>query len=123
MRTYFIFLLFVLFVTACSQTSQPLDSGIEGLVTIGPMCPVMQEDVPCPDQPYQATLTVLTVNGEKITQFQTDENGRFRVELAAGDYILHPESPNGLPFAADMPFKVNEHKFTQLEIIYDSGIR
>ena len=123
MRTYFIFLVFVLFITACIQTPQPFDSGIEGLVKIGPMCPVMQEDVPCPDQPYQATLTVLTLNGEEIAQFQTDENGRFRVELAAGDYILHPESPNGLPFAADMPFKVNEHTFTQLEIIYDSGIR
>lgn len=123
MRIYFIFLLFSLLIVACLSTPQPLDSGIEGFVTIGPMCPVMQEEVPCPDQPYQATLAVLSTSGEKITQFQTDENGYFRIELVAGDYILHPESPNGLPFAADMPFTVNEHKFTQLEIIYDSGIR
>lgn len=116
-------LLFFLFLTACLQTPQPLDSGIEGKVMIGPMCPVMQEDVPCPDQPYQAMLTILSMSGEKITQFQTDENGHFRVELAAGDYVLHPESPNGLPFAKDIPFTVNEHKFTLLEINYDSGIR
>ena len=120
MRIHFIL---VLLLTACLQTLQPLDSGIEGIVTIGPMCPVMQEDVPCPDQPYQAALTVLSTSGEKITQFQADENGRFRVELAAGDYVLHPESSNSLPFAADIPFTVNEHKFTLLEISYDSGIR
>jgi hypothetical protein len=123
MRIHFIFLPFVLLLTACLQTPQPLDSGIEGTVTIGPMCPVMQEDVPCPDQPYQAMLTVLTTSGKKFTQFQTDEQGRFRVDLAPGDYVLHPESSNKLPFAADIPFTVNEHKFALLEISYDSGIR
>ncbi len=123
MRNHPIFLLLILALTACLQTPQPSDSGIEGIVTIGPMCPVMQEGVPCPDQPYQATLTVLTTSGKKVTQFQTDADGRFRVDLAAGDYVLHPESPNGLPFARDIPFTVAEHKFTRLEIIYDSGIR
>jgi hypothetical protein len=123
MRIRPVFLLFILFLTACMQTQQPSDSGIEGIVTIGPMCPVMQEDVPCPDQPYQAELSVLTESGKRVIQFQTDENGRFRVELAAGDYVLHPESPNGLPFAEDIPFKVDDHKFMLLKISYDSGIR
>lgn len=123
MRIRPIFLLFVMLLTACLQTPQPLDSGIEGTVMIGPMCPVMQSSDPCPDQPYQAALTVLTTSGKKITQFQTDEQGRFRVELAPGDYVLHPESSSKFPFAADIPFTVNEHKITQLEINYDSGIR
>jgi hypothetical protein len=117
------FLLFVLLLTACLQSPQPSDSGIEGIVTIGPMCPVMQANVPCPDQPYQATLTILTTSGKKIAQFQTDEKGYFRFDLTSGDYILHPESPNGMPFAADMPFTVDEHEFTLLKISYDSGIR
>jgi hypothetical protein len=123
MRIHLITLLFILFLTACLQTPQPLDSGIEGVVRIGPMCPVMQLNNPCPDQPYQATLTVLTTSGRKVTRFQTDEQGRFRVDLAPGDYVLHPESRNSLPFAADIPFTVAQHKFTQLEISYDSGIR
>jgi uncharacterized surface anchored protein len=83
----------------------------------------MQADVPCPDLPYQAELTIQTESGKIVTQFQTDENGSFRVELAAGEYVLHPESPNGLPFAADIPFTVEAHQFTHLEISYDSGIR
>ena len=117
------FLLFVLLLTACLGTPQPSDSGIEGIVTIGPMCPVMQANVPCPDQPYQATLTVLTTSRRMVAQFQTDEKGHFRFNLASGDYVLHPESPNGMPFAAEMPFTVDEHRFTFLEISYDSGIR
>ena len=123
MRTRIFALLAGLLLTACLQTSQPADSGIEGTVTIGPMCPVMRQDVPCPDRPYQARLTVLTTGGNKVLQFQTDEQGLFRVGLAPGEYVLHPESPNSLPFAADIPFAVNEHAFTQLRIVYDSGIR
>jgi len=123
MRTRLKLLLLVPLLTACLQTSAPLDSGITGTVTIGPLCPVMQENVPCPDQAYQAVLTVLATNGKRVTQFQTDEQGRFQVNLAAGDYVLHPESPNGLPFAADIPFTINAHEFTQLKISYDSGIR
>jgi len=118
-----VFLLFVLLLTACLQIPQSSDSGIEGVVTIGPMCPVIQENVPCPDQPYQATLTVLTTRGKRVAQFQTDEKGYFRFNLASGDYVLHPESPNMMPFAADMQFTVDEHEFTLLEISYDSGIR
>jgi hypothetical protein len=118
-----VFLLFVLLLAACLQTPQPSDSGIEGIVTIGPMCPVMQANVPCPDQPYQATLTVLATSGKKVAQFQTDEKGYFRFNLASGDYVLHPESPNVMPSAADIPFTVDEHEFTLLEISYDSGIR
>lgn len=123
MHTRPVFLLFILFLTACLQTPQPSDSGIEGTVMVGPMCPVVRENIPCPDQPYQAALTVLTTSGKKIMQVQTNDSGKFRVDLAPGNYVLHPESPNGLPFAEDIPFTVEEHQFTKLGIIYDSGIR
>ncbi len=100
MRLISSFSLALLIVTACTPlpAPAPADSGIEGNVTVGPMCPVVQVDIPCPDQPYQATLTVLTSIGhQKIVQFQTDANGVFRVTLVPGEYILHPESPGMLP--------------------------
>lgn len=96
---------------------------MEGQVLLGPMCPVVQQGQECPDQPYQATLTVKTPEGVQITQFQSDEQGRFKVPLVPGEYILHPESPNGIPFAGDQSFLVETGKYTQITVNYDSGIR
>ena len=92
---------------------------------IGPMCPVVQEGVECPDQPYQAVLTVLSLNGREVKHFETDEEGRFRVALPPGEYILHPETPKDmpLPFAGEQPFSVSTGEYTILKITYDSGIR
>lgn len=124
------FLLFVGVLAACSSTSQPNDESrkspdgvVEGTVTIGPMCPVVQENVPCPDQPFQGTFSVFAADGGKVTEFQTDEQGKFRVELPSGDYVLHLESPKPMRTAKDIPFKVDENKFTLLDITLDSGIR
>ncbi len=126
MKNGFLFTLIFLLAAACSPVvaSTPVDSGIEGNVTIGPMCPVMQVNNPCPDKPYQATLTILTTTDRRtVLKFQTDANGYFHVVLAPGNYILHPESPNTMPHAAEIPFTVTGHEFTHVDISYDSGIR
>ena len=108
----------VLLVLSCGLLATPIpnDSGITGKALVGPMCPVMIEGQECPDQPYQATITVNSLEGRRIVQFQTDEQGNFNVRLAPGEYILHPETPQGrsLPFSG-------EH--TRLIVRYDSGIR
>ena len=114
----------ILVLATCSIYSPtPRGSGIEGQVFLGPMCPVVQEGQPCPDQPYQATLTVRNLDGLQVAQFQTDAQGRFEVPLVPGEYILHPESPNGLPFAGAQSFTVQTGSFTQITVHYDSGIR
>jgi hypothetical protein len=117
----------LILLTACSllATPTPVDSGITGKVSVGPMCPVMIEGQDCPDRPLQATLTVNSSDGKKIVQFQTDAQGNFKVPLPPGDYVLHPETPQGkpLPFASDQPFIVSPGEFTQLNVQYDSGIR
>jgi len=122
-------LFFALLLAACSSAPQPAgtnnlssDSGIEGTAAMGPVCPVVQENVPCPDQPFQGTFTVFAAGG-KVTEFQTDEQGRFRISLAAGDYVLRLESPKPMRAAKDIPFKVEENKYTLLDITLDSGIR
>jgi hypothetical protein len=117
----------VLLTLACGlfATPTPTDSGITGKVLVGPMCPVMIEGQECPDQPYQATLTVNNLEGREIVQFQTDEQGNFSVSLAPGEYILHPETPKDapLPFAEEQRFTVREGVYTRLTVQYDSGIR
>src|SRR5574338_362666 len=97
----------ILVLATCSLYSPtPRGSGIEGQVLLGPMCPVVQPGQECPDQPYQATLTVVDRDGVQIKQFQTDGQGHFSVPLVLGEYTLHPESPSGIPFAGDQSFIV-----------------
>ena len=102
----------ILVLATCSiYNPTPRGSGIEGQVLIGS------------NQPYQATLTVNSLSGVQIMQFQTDAQGHFSVPLVPGEYILHPESPNGIPFAGDQSFVVETGRYTRLTVNYDSGIR
>ena len=119
-----IIVIIAIMLTACTSINPtPTDSGVVGQALIGPMCPIVQEGQECPDQPYQATLTVNSPNGGKIVQVQTDEEGKFKIPLAPGEYVLHPESPNVMPFASEQSFVVETGKFTQIIVNYDSGIR
>ena len=113
-----------LMLSACTSFNPtPTDSGVEGQVLIGPMCPIVQIGQECPDQPYQAVLTVSNSTGERIVQIQTEKDGTFKIPLAPGEYILHPESPNVMPSAQEQSFTVETGKFTKLTVSYDSGIR
>jgi hypothetical protein len=121
------FLLIPILLSACStlSTPTPTDSGITGQALIGPMCPVMMEGQDCPDQPYQATITVLDSREKPVFQFQTDEDGAFRVPLSPGEYILQPETPEGMPLPRSdrQEFSVLPGQFTSIIVSYDSGIR
>jgi len=124
MKIKFVFgLLIILLSTYSMKTPQSADSGMEGWVVIGPNCPVVKAGQECPDQPYQTTLTVNSPKGERIVQVRTDENGMFRIPLASGEYILHPESSNKPPFASEQTVFVEDGTFTQVVVSYDSGIR
>lgn len=100
-------------------------SGIQGMVTIGPMCPVMQKGVSCPDLPFSATIVVEDGAGSEITRVKSGDDGVFEVSLDPGSYNLVPESPNpaGPPFASQQPVTVTDGAFTEVLIQYDSGIR
>ena len=101
-------------------------SGIEGQVLLGPACPVLREGIPCPDQPYQATIVVWNAERtKKLDTFTTDEEGRFRVALAPGVYYIDPQTPDsgGPPTGIPQTITVPQDRFVQITIEYDSGIR
>lgn len=103
----------------------PGASGIEGQVSIGPACPgPVTVDSPCPDQPYQATLTILTTQNERVGQVTTDEVGRFKLSLAPGAYVIRPERPKeGIAYAPETTITVVPGEYLPIKIVYDSGMR
>jgi hypothetical protein len=123
MKFQFITGVLILLIATCSAQPASADSGIEGNVLIGPNCPVVQQGQDCPDKPYQATLTINNSDGRMVAQVKTDEMGHFKIPLDPGEYILHPETPNMIPFAGEQIFTITAGKFTKVTITYDSGIR
>ncbi len=101
------------------------ESGIRGLVTIGPMCPVVQKDVPCPDSPFSATIVVEDGAGSEITRVRSGDADIFEVSLDPGSYTLVPESPNpgAPPTASEQAVDVVADAYTEVLIQFDSGIR
>jgi hypothetical protein len=53
-------------------------------------------------------------------------DGRFRLRLSPGEYVVRPLAAGGSPFPrpqAPVTVKVHSHRFTSLTITYDTGIR
>ena len=114
-------------LAACGAgEAAPADSGVSGRVLIGPMCPVEQVGVPCPDKPFQAYINVRREgSGKTAATVRSGKDGRFRVNLAPGRYVLVPNAPDpgAPPQAAPVRVRVRAHGFTRVTITYDSGIR
>ncbi|GAB4252921.1 MAG: hypothetical protein Kow00122_10740 [Thermoleophilia bacterium] len=100
------------------------DSGISGLVLLGPLTPVSEEGLPT-SRPYAATIVVRSADaGDEITRFRSGTDGRFSVSLPPGEYLLDPV-PGGdpLPRAIRQKVSVEPHRYTVVTIEYDTGIR
>lgn len=104
------------------------DSGIRGLVLIGPTCPVepIQPTPECGDRPFAATVEIRTATtGRLLRTVRSNRFGRFTVGLPAGLYVLRPRAGPGIarPLALRRSVRVLPHRFTSVRIVYDSGIR
>jgi hypothetical protein len=99
-------------------------SGIEGIVLLGPTCPVQRVDSPCPDRPYSATIDIVqAVSGAAVTAFTSGADGRFMVELAPGTYRLVPRTTGTLPRGVEQTVTVADGLVTRVQVSYDTGIR
>jgi hypothetical protein len=102
------------------------DSGINGLVTLGPLCPVERVDSPCPDKPLAAQIQVKGASGDVVTTVRSGPDGRFTVSLPPGDYVLQGLSPtpgNPFPIGGSVTATVRPHRFTEVTVTFDTGIR
>jgi len=99
------------------------DSGVQGIVTIGPTCPVERADSPCPDKPYPTQVIALSSSGAELARAATDSEGRFTVALPPGDYGLSEVVSGTFPRASVVPVHVVAGSWTFVHISLDSGIR
>jgi hypothetical protein len=101
------------------------DSGIVGIVLLGPTC--AQSDYatasPCLT-PYAAQLVIVDGNGDKVASVASGPDGHFQITLPPGDYVVQPTpGPDGNPSGTPVPVTVVDGQYEQVEIDYDTGLR
>lgn len=121
-------LILPLILVACANGDRPGDdgpgrTGLRGVVTVGPTCPVATLEDPCdarilPDTPVQVLR-----GDEEVATVTSDGQGRFRIELAPGEYTLLALPEDGARFAKPVTVSVPSVGFADVVVAVDSGIR
>ena len=102
------------------------DSGITGVVLLGPMCPVETLESPCPDRPIEASVQVSDDEGTRVVKLvRTDAEGRFRIDLEPGAYTVQaiPLEQDGIQHGTPVDVTVVAGQFLEITLGIDSGIR
>jgi hypothetical protein len=103
-------------------------SAIYGKVTIGPVCPVEREGVPCvvPPETYTSReIAVYRADGETLVARQNIKpDGTYRFELDDGLYVLK-QIPSGMDKSEKLPyqFTIRQNSDIQFDFSIDTGIR
>jgi hypothetical protein len=128
MKTLLPLVLIAILALGCGaerEAGEPVDSGVRGIVLLGPSCPVEQANEPCPEKPYEADIRVVDADsGEVVATTSSGKDGRFVVRLAPGRYVLEGVSPGeAFPFAKPVDITVRPDTFTSATVAFDTGIR
>jgi hypothetical protein len=113
-------------IAACARVPEPAGS-ISGRLVAGPTCPVETNppDPACAAALVAgATVTAITSNGDEYTA-ESDEDGRFVIDVPSGETTLHFGEVEGLMGTPDeVTVEVTEGENVDLgDLAYDTGIR
>ena len=129
--TGIVFFLLIFLIPGCDKGKQREQGYLEGIITIGPLCPV--ERIP-PDpaclptaDTYKAyPVGVYTSDGQrKIVQLNPSLDGSFSNELPTGKYLVILEKTQNNIGGSNLPVEIliiSQEK-TLLNINIDTGIR
>lgn len=115
-------------LTAEAGDPLPDATGVRGIVTAGPTCPVQRDppDPACAERPVAGAVLVFTlVAGTEVGRVTSAADGSFSVELAPGAYRLTAQPVEGLmgtPEPMDVEVVAGQ-PMTELQVSYDTGIR
>ncbi len=114
----------LLLLSGCAQGARTAtDSGIQGRVLLGPQCPVVSEASPCPDEPVAADVLVMNRVGDEVTRVRSGFDGRFRVGLEPGSYVVQALVTGEAMFAKPVDVTVRPGAFVSVDVLLDTGIR
>jgi hypothetical protein len=126
-----VFLTGFLFISGCSKKINQGTGSLEGVISIGPICPV-ETDPPQPGclptaDTYKAyPVSIWTSNGrKKVAQINPALDGSYKIELENGDYLVILENGQNRPGGSSLPVEVSiiPQNNTILNIDIDTGIR
>lgn len=121
---------------ASGCTALTPDSGVEGTVTAGPMCPgPVRIGQPCPDRPVAVHLLAvrfppgfvgvpLPQSGRVVARFSSDASGQFRLALPPGSYLLYADShQTGFMGGCRGDVTVPPRQWIHADVSCDTGMR
>lgn len=101
-------------------------SGVNGLVTLSPTCPVerIPPDPNCAPKFYSTSINILKTGSSKIIKtIQSDSKGAFSTDLNSGSYILQAQGGSVMPRCGEVSVEVKSNQYTTINISCDTGIR
>ncbi len=101
-------------------------SGIEGTTVVDIGCPIIRGNTPCPERPLAARIEVTARDASTvIAAADTDDNGRFRINVPPGSYTIRGTNVDKAPVPTALPLHitVHPHAYTQVTVHFDSGVR
>lgn len=104
----------------------PFKSGVSGVVSLGPTCPVetTPADPNCADKPYETAVYIFRKSDpvHAIAITKTDKEGKFKISLPPGEYTLGAGESN-IPSCNHPEVIVSSIGYSEAIIECDSGIR
>ena len=108
---------------AVAETPPPIDTGVEGLISVSPSRPGPQKIDGPSIAPATDLIFVVKKEETKVTSFTTDGEGRFRLRLAPGHYTVSREDPGAAIGHWRFEVDVVANEMTKVHWTGDSGMR
>jgi hypothetical protein len=121
----------ILLSAGCGEQGSPAaspDTGVAGVVHLGPQCPVETVDDPCDDRPAAGVTVTVSKQlpgeayaaGETVARGTTDSTGGFRIAVAPGEYVVTADAGMSCEL---MDARVTEGSWAEVDVPCDTGIR
>lgn len=116
-------ILIAAFLPACTSPTGVSESGLQGLVLLGPIIGAgCTYDSPC-EEPVAETFMVER-EGRVVATFESDTRGVYRVSLPTGTYLIRPRQGTSLPIPETRRVTVPRRgTMTQIDLHFSTGIR